>query len=86
MTTRVRFAPSPTGYLHVGGARTALFNWLYARGRDGDFILRIEDTDQTRSTEDSIHQIEESLSWMGLTWDEYYRQTERSGNYEEKAE
>ncbi len=86
MTTRVRFAPSPTGHLHVGGARTALFNWLFVRGEDGDFILRIEDTDQTRSTEDSINQIKESLSWMELTWDEYYRQTERSGNYEEKAE
>ncbi|MBS3737132.1 glutamate--tRNA ligase [Candidatus Bipolaricaulota bacterium] len=86
MTTRVRFAPSPTGHLHVGGARTALFNWLFARGRDGDFILRIEDTDQSRSTEASIDQIKESLSWMRLTWDEYYRQTERSGNYEEKAD
>ncbi|MBS3787584.1 glutamate--tRNA ligase [Candidatus Bipolaricaulota bacterium] len=86
MTVRVRFAPSPTGHLHVGGARTALFNWLFARGKDGDFILRIEDTDQTRSTEESIDQIKESLSWMGLTWDEYYRQTERSGKYEEKAE
>lgn len=86
MTARVRFAPSPTGHLHVGGARTALFNWLFARGKDGDFILRIEDTDQTRSTKESIDQIEESLSWLGLTWDEYYRQTERSGKYEEKAE
>ncbi|MBS3793133.1 glutamate--tRNA ligase, partial [Candidatus Bipolaricaulota bacterium] len=57
MTTRVRFAPSPTGHLHVGGARTALFNWLFARGRDGCFILRIEDTDQSRSTEASIDQI-----------------------------
>jgi len=86
MTKRVRFAPSPTGHLHVGGARTALFNWLFARKHGGDFILRIEDTDQTRSTEESIDQIKDSLSWMGLTWDEYYRQTRRSGNYEEKAE
>ncbi|MFB6291594.1 MAG: glutamate--tRNA ligase [Candidatus Bipolaricaulia bacterium] len=86
MPERVRFAPSPTGHLHVGGARTALFNWLFARGEGGDYILRIEDTDQTRSTERSIDQIKDSLSWLGLTWDEYYRQTERSENYEEKAE
>jgi len=86
MSVRVRFAPSPTGHLHVGGARTALFNWLFARGRDGDFILRIEDTDQSRSTEESIEVIEESLSWMELSWDEYYRQTERTNHYEEKAE
>ncbi len=85
MSVRVRFAPSPTGHLHVGGARTALFNWLFARGRDGDFILRIEDTDQSRSTEESIEVIEESLSWMELCWDEYYRQTERTNHYEEKA-
>ena len=86
MSIRVRFAPSPTGHLHVGGARTALFNWLFAKGNSGDFILRIEDTDQTRSTEESIEQIEESLSWMGLSWDEYYRQTERSNYYREKAD
>ncbi|MFP4136570.1 MAG: glutamate--tRNA ligase [Candidatus Acetothermia bacterium] len=86
MSVRVRFAPSPTGHLHVGGARTALFNWLFARGRSGDFILRIEDTDQSRSTEESIEVIEDSLEWLGLDWDEYYRQTERTEHYEEKAE
>ena len=86
MKARVRFAPSPTGHLHVGGARTALFNWLFDKNEDGKFILRIEDTDQTRSTEDSIDQIKESLSWMGLTWDEYYRQTKRTDTYKKKAE
>jgi len=75
---RVRFAPSPTGYLHVGNARTALFNWLYARGQEGTFILRIEDTDKERSTDASIEEILESLRWLGLDWDEYYRQTDRT--------
>ena len=67
---RVRFAPSPTGYLHVGGARTALFNWLFARNRGGVFVLRIEDTDKIRSTEESIGGILSSLDWLGLDWDE----------------
>jgi glutamyl-tRNA synthetase len=67
---RVRFAPSPTGYLHVGGARTALFNWLFARNRGGVFILRIEDTDTVRSTEDSVGGILSSMRWLGLDWDE----------------
>src|SRR5436190_976086 len=70
MSTRVRFAPSPTGYLHVGGARTALFNWLYARHVGGKFLLRIEDTDLERSTEESTNQILESMEWLGLTPDE----------------
>jgi len=74
---RVRFAPSPTGYFHVGSARTALFNWLFARHSSGAFILRIEDTDQERSTDESIEQILESLRWIGLDWDEFYRQTDR---------
>jgi len=74
---RVRFAPSPTGYFHVGSARTALFNWLFARNAKGTFVLRIEDTDQERSTEESIAQIHESLRWIGVDWDEYYRQTDR---------
>lgn len=86
MTVRVRFAPSPTGHLHVGGARTALFNWLFARSNSGEFILRIEDTDQSRSTEESIEGIKDSLAWLELNWDEYYRQTERTTNYQEKAE
>jgi glutamyl-tRNA synthetase len=67
---RTRFAPSPTGYLHVGGARTALFNWLYARHHGGKFILRVEDTDQLRSTEESTQAILDAMTWLGLTWDE----------------
>jgi len=69
-TVRVRFAPSPTGYLHVGGARTALYNWLFARHHQGAFVLRIEDTDQVRSTEESVGGILDSLRWLGLDWDE----------------
>jgi glutamyl-tRNA synthetase len=67
---RVRFAPSPTGYLHVGGARTALFNWLYARKYGGEFLLRVEDTDKARSTDESTRAIFEGLTWLGLQWDE----------------
>ncbi len=70
MTTRVRFAPSPTGYLHVGGARTALLNWLYARHTGGQFLLRIEDTDKARSTEEHTKVILDGLTWLGLDWDE----------------
>jgi len=70
MEIRVRFAPSPTGYLHIGGARTALFNWLFARHNRGKFILRIEDTDEVRSTIESVKAIVDSLSWLGLNWDE----------------
>jgi glutamyl-tRNA synthetase len=66
---RLRFAPSPTGYLHVGGARTALFNWLYAKHYDGDFLLRIEDTDKARSTDESTRAIFEGMEWLGLLWD-----------------
>ncbi|MHB9111413.1 MAG: glutamate--tRNA ligase [Thermoleophilia bacterium] len=91
---RVRFAPSPTGHLHVGGARTALYNWLFARGQGGSFILRIEDTDLSRSTDESIRQIITSLRWLGLDWDEGpkaggdfgpYRQMERMEIYQEAA-
>ena len=67
---RCRFAPSPTGYLHVGGARTALFNWLYARNTGGTFILRIEDTDPDRSRQELVEGIERSLRWLGIDWDE----------------
>ena len=67
---RVRFAPSPTGYLHVGGARTALFNWLYARHTGGTMVLRIEDTDRERSTEGHTRVILDGLGWLGITWDE----------------
>ena len=80
---RVRFAPSPTGFLHIGGVRTALFNWLYARQQQGVFILRIEDTDQSRSTDQSIQAIIEGLQWVGLDWDEGpYRQTARQPELE----
>ena len=87
---RVRFAPSPTGHLHVGGARTALFNWLFARHHGGVFILRIEDTDRSRSTDENIAFIVDALSWLGLDWDEGpptagYRQTERFDSYREHA-
>src|SRR5256712_6444705 len=87
---RVRFAPSPTGLLHVGGARTALFNWLSARHHRGAFILRIEDTDRSRSTDENIGAIVEALQWLGLDWDEGppapgYRQTERFESYREHA-
>src|SRR3984885_3459868 len=67
---RVRFAPSPTGYLHVGGARTALFNWLFVKKYGGQFLLRVEDTDRARSTDDSTRAIFDGLEWLGLTWDE----------------
>jgi glutamyl-tRNA synthetase len=70
MTVRTRFAPSPTGYLHVGGARTALFNWLYARKHKGSFILRVEDTDKERNTEEARQAIFDGMSWLGLDWDE----------------
>lgn len=79
---RVRFAPSPTGFLHIGGARTALFNWLYARRNNGIFILRIEDTDRGRSTEEYIDAIIAGMRWLGLDWDEGpFRQTERFDLY-----
>jgi glutamyl-tRNA synthetase len=79
---RVRFAPSPTGALHIGGVRTALFNWLYARHFGGKFILRIEDTDKTRSTDESIKIILDGMKWLGLDWDEGpFRQTDRLDIY-----
>ncbi len=81
---RVRFAPSPTGYLHVGGARTALFNWLYARHHGGTFILRIEDTDTERSTRESVDAILQGMEWLGLDWDEGpYFQTDNFPLYAE---
>lgn len=83
---RVRFAPSPTGFLHIGGVRTALFNWLFARQQHGKFILRIEDTDQSRSTDESIRAIIEGMRWVGLDWDEGpFRQTERMDVYRSHA-
>src|SRR5579885_530758 len=84
---RVRFAPSPTGYLHVGGARTALFNWLFARHFDGTLILRIEDTDLERSTPEMVEGILQGLRWLGITWDEGpYYQTERTALYRAAAQ
>ena len=84
---RVRYAPSPTGYLHVGTARVALFNWLFARHTGGTLILRIEDTDPERSRDDLIHGIERSLRWLGLNWDEGpFRQSERVHLYQQAAE
>jgi glutamyl-tRNA synthetase len=84
MTIKTRFAPSPTGYLHVGGARTALFSWLYARKHGGKFILRIEDTDLERSTQDSVNAILEGMTWLGLEYDEGpFYQTHRFERYRE---
>jgi glutamyl-tRNA synthetase len=94
-TVRVRFAPAPTGFLHVGGARTALYNWLFARHHGGKFVLRIEDTDRSRSTDESVQGIIDTLRWLDLDWDEGpevggpfgpYRQTERLDVYREAVD
>src|SRR5437870_445322 len=102
MKPRVRFAPSPTGFLHIGGARTALFNWLYARHTGGTFILRIEDTDVARNTQEAVEVILQGLRWLGLDWDEGpitgdatgpskgeygpYFQSQRKENYQRRVE
>jgi glutamyl-tRNA synthetase len=87
MTVIARFAPSPTGFLHIGGARTALFNWLYARGRGGRMLLRIEDTDRERSTQAAIDAILDGLSWLGIDWDgDVIYQFARSARHREVAE
>jgi glutamyl-tRNA synthetase len=84
MTVRTRFAPSPTGYLHIGGARTALFSWLYARRHGGAFVLRVEDTDLERSTQESVNAILEGMAWLGLDYDEGpFYQTQRFDRYRE---
>ena len=84
MKVRTRFAPSPTGYLHIGGARTALFSWLYARKMGGDFILRIEDTDLERSNQASVDAILHAMDWLGLNYDEGpFYQTQRFDRYKE---
>ena len=84
---RTRFAPSPTGYLHIGGARTALYAWAFARKHGGKFILRIEDTDQERSTDESVQTILDSMQWLGLNWDEGpIFQMQRVERYREVAE
>lgn len=86
MAVRTRFAPSPTGYLHLGGARTALFSWLFARHHGGRFVLRIEDTDRERSTVEAIEAILEGLRWLGIDWDEGpFRQTDRYPLYRDQA-
>jgi len=83
---RVRFAPSPTGFLHVGSARTFIFNWLYARHNSGTMVLRIDDTDVERNTEASVQSIFEGLKWLGLDWDEEYKQSERLDLHRRAAE
>jgi glutamyl-tRNA synthetase len=83
---KVRFAPSPTGYLHIGGARTCLFSWLYARKKQGSFILRIEDTDLQRSKKEYLDEILESISWLGMNWDEIFYQSQRFELYREYAQ
>ena len=83
---RVRFAPSPTGYLHVGGARTFIFNWLYARHTGGTLVLRLDDTDVERNTDASVQSIFEGLRWLGLSWDEEYKQSERLALHRQQAE
>src|SRR5216117_2070376 len=87
MSVRTRFAPSPTGALHIGSVRTALFSYLFARHHGGAFVLRIEDTDRERSTAESVRDILESLGWLGLAWDEGpYHQSERMALYRARAE
>src|SRR5215475_6382291 len=85
-TTRVRFAPSPTGFLHVGSARTFIFDWLYARHTGGAMVFRLDDTDVERNTEASVQSIFEGLRWLGLNWDEEYKQSERLDLHRQAAE
>ena len=86
MTVVTRFAPSPTGFLHIGGGRTALFNWLYARNTGGKFLLRIEDTDRQRSTQAAVDAILDGLKWLGLDWDgDAVSQFERKDRHAEVA-
>ena len=86
MSVKVRFAPSPTGKLHVGNVRTALVNWLFAKGQGGKFVLRIDDTDLARSTPEFEQGIEDDLTWLGMLWDERYNQSKRFDRYEDAAE
>src|SRR4051812_46074959 len=85
-TPRVRFAPSPTGFLHVGSARTFIFNWLYARRNGGTMVLRLDDTDVERNTDASVNSIFDGLRWLGLSWDEEYKQSDRLRLHREIAE
>jgi len=86
MSVKVRFAPSPTGFLHIGGARTCLFNWLYARNLGGTFVLRIEDTDLARSKKEYLDEILQSISWLGMNWDEICYQSQRFDLYKQYAQ
>src|SRR5580700_4282152 len=86
ITPRVRFAPSPTGFLHVGSARTFIFNWLFARHNNGTMVLRLDDTDVERNTDASVQSIFEGLRWLGLDWDEEYKQSERLALHKQQAE
>ena len=86
MSVKVRFAPSPTGKLHVGNIRTALVNWMFAKGQGGQFVLRIDDTDVARSTAENEQAIEDDLTWLGMPWDERYNQSKRFDRYEDAAE
>src|SRR5689334_5455361 len=83
---RVRFAPSPTGFLHVGSARTFIFNWLYAHRNGGTMILRLDDTDVERNTDASVNSIFDGLKWLDLGWDEFYKQSERLALHKQVAE
>lgn len=83
---RVRFAPSPTGYLHIGSARTFVFNWFFARRNEGTVILRLDDTDVERNTDASVQSIFDGLEWLGLNWDEFYKQSERTQLYQDAAQ
>ncbi|PIR37468.1 MAG: glutamate--tRNA ligase [Alphaproteobacteria bacterium CG11_big_fil_rev_8_21_14_0_20_39_49] len=85
MTVVTRFAPSPTGFLHIGGARTALFNWLYAKNKGGKFLLRIEDTDRKRSTDEAVNAILDGMKWLGLNWDDEFYQFSRVERHKEVA-
>src|SRR6478736_4177625 len=94
-TVRTRFAPSPTGYMHIGGMRTALFNWLWARHTGGQFILRIDDTDRQRNIDEALRPILDAFRWLGFNWDEGpevggpygpYFQSQRGALYQEAAE
>ena len=86
MTVKVRFAPSPTGKLHVGNIRTALVNWLYAKSLQGVFVLRIDDTDLERSTKENEDGIRNDLTWLGMTWDETFKQSDKFDRYTAAAE
>src|SRR5579859_1176153 len=82
---RVRFAPSPTGFLHVGSARTFIFNWLFARHTGGTMILRLDDTDVERNTQASVESIFDGLKWLGLAWDEEYKQSDHLADHQKMA-